>query len=116
VVQDRAVHYLLNNLENVPLGRHPADECPGPDPQGVPQQPGREGRYIKIILSLMSAPSGAVVYECAGTLIALSSAPTAIRAAANCYCQLLQAESDNNVKLIVLDRLQELKKQHREVQ
>ena len=33
-------------------------------------------------------------------------APTAIRAAANCFCQLLVSHSDNNVKLIVLDRLQ----------
>ena len=28
------------------------------------------------------------------------------RAAANCYCQLLASQSDNNVKLIVLDKLQ----------
>ena len=35
-------------------------------------------------------------------------APTAIRAAANCFCQLLVSHSDNNVKLIVLDRLQVL--------
>lgn len=35
----------------------------------------------------------------------LSSAPTAIRAAATCYIELIVKESDNNVKLIVLDRL-----------
>ena len=35
-----------------------------------------------------------------------AQAPTAIRAAANCFCQLLVSQSDNNVKLIVLDRLQ----------
>ena len=45
-------------------------------------------------------------YECAVTLVQLSSAPTAVRAAANCFCQLLVSHSDNNVKLIVLDRLQ----------
>lgn len=45
----------------------------------------------------------------------MSSAPTAIRAAANCYTQLLASQSDNNVKLIVLDRLNELKLNHREV-
>jgi coatomer subunit beta len=56
-----------------------------------------------------------VVYECAVTLVSLSSAPTAVRAAANCYCQLLVSQSDNNVKLIVLDRLVELKTKHREV-
>lgn len=56
-----------------------------------------------------------MVYECASSLVAMSSAPTAIRAAANCYTQLLASHSDNNVKLIVLDRLAELKVAHREV-
>lgn len=55
------------------------------------------------------------MYECAVTLVSLSQAPSAIRAAANCYCQLLVSQSDNNVKLIVLERLQELKEKHREV-
>lgn len=49
------------------------------------------------------------------TLVSLSQAPSAIRAAANCYCQLLVSQSDNNVKLIVLERLQELKEKHRDV-
>ncbi|KAL3183594.1 hypothetical protein MRX96_033700 [Rhipicephalus microplus] len=35
----------------------------------------------------------------------LSAAPTAIKAAATCYIELIVKESDNNVKLIVLDRL-----------
>ena len=68
--------------------------------------PGEKGKYIKIILALLQSVSTAVVYECAVTLVSLSQAPTAIRAAANCYCQLLVSHSDNNVKLIVLDRLQ----------
>ncbi|CAG0879752.1 unnamed protein product [Cyprideis torosa] len=46
-----------------------------------------------------------VRYEAAGTLVTLSSAPTAIRAAASCYIDLIVKEADNNVKLIVLDRL-----------
>ncbi|PPD75441.1 hypothetical protein GOBAR_DD27621 [Gossypium barbadense] len=74
-----------------------------------------KGKYIKIIISLLNAPSTAVIYECAGTLVSLSSAPTAIRAAANTYCQLLLSQSDNNVKLIVLDRLNELKSSHRDI-
>ncbi|KAL1831454.1 hypothetical protein DCAR_0101429 [Daucus carota subsp. sativus] len=74
-----------------------------------------KGRYIKIIISLLTVPSSAVVYECAGTLVSLSSAPTAITAAANTYCQLLSSQSDNNVKLIVLDRLTELKSAHKEI-
>ncbi|KAI3909837.1 hypothetical protein MKW92_050640 [Papaver armeniacum] len=47
-----------------------------------------KGKYIKIIISL---------------------------AAANTYCQLLQSQSDNNVKLIVLDQLNELKTSYREI-
>ncbi|KAH9624537.1 hypothetical protein KSS87_017747 [Heliosperma pusillum] len=74
-----------------------------------------KGKYMKIIFSLIDAPSTAVIYECAGTLVSLSSAPTAIKKAANTYCNLLQSQSDNNVKLIVLDRLQELKSSHKEI-
>lgn len=68
--------------------------------------PAEKGKYIKIILALLQSTSTAVMYECAVTLVSLSQAPTAIRAAANCYCQLLVSHSDNNVRLIVLDRLQ----------
>jgi coatomer subunit beta len=77
--------------------------------------PAEKGKYIKVIISLLSTNNTAVVYECASSLVAMSSAPTAIRAAANCYTQLLATHSDNNVKLIVLDRLAELKVAHREV-
>ncbi|XP_021808668.1 coatomer subunit beta-1-like [Prunus avium] len=76
---------------------------------------GEKSKYIKIIISLLDAPSSAVVYECAGTLVSLSSAPTAIKAAANTYSQLLLSQSDNNVKLILLDRISELKASHREI-
>ena len=44
-------------------------------------------------------------YEAAGTLVTLSSAPTAVKAAVGAYIDLIVKESDNNVKLIVLDRL-----------
>ena len=75
-------------------------------PQVCRSSPEQKGKYIKIILALLQSRSTAVMYECAVTLVSLSSAPTAVRAAANCFCQLLVSHSDNNVKLIVLDRLQ----------
>jgi coatomer subunit beta len=37
--------------------------------------------------------------------VTLSSAPTAVKAAVGAYIDLIVKESDNNVKLIVLDRL-----------
>ncbi|XP_058788697.1 coatomer subunit beta [Phymastichus coffea] len=71
--------------------------------------PSERARFIRCIYSLLNSPSAAVRYEAAGTLVTLSSAPTAIKAAASCYIELVVKESDNNVKLIVLDRLVSMK-------
>jgi len=114
--QDRAVDFLLNNLDQVgnwgDILQMVALDLVRKVCRTTPEQ---KGKYMKIILQLLETNNTAVVYECAGALVSMSSAPTAIRAAANCYCQLLQSQSDNNVKLIVLDRLMELKTNHREV-
>jgi len=75
----------------------------------------KKGKYIKLILALMSSQHTSVAYECANTLMQLSNAPSAIKAAASCYCQLLINHSDNNVKLIVLDKLEEMKALHSEI-
>ncbi|KAL1114817.1 hypothetical protein AAG570_007641 [Ranatra chinensis] len=71
--------------------------------------PTERSRFIRCIYNLLNSNSPAVRYEAAGTLITLSNAPTAIKAAATCYIDLIVKESDNNVKLIVLDRLIALK-------
>ncbi|XP_065072384.1 coatomer subunit beta-like [Rhopilema esculentum] len=71
--------------------------------------PSERSRFIKCIYNLLNSSSNAVRYEAAGTLVTLSSAPTAVKAAATCYIDLIVKESDNNVKLIVLDRLIKLK-------
>lgn len=67
--------------------------------------PNERSRFIRCIYNLLNSSSNAVRYEAAGTLLTLSSAPTATKAAASCYIELIVKESDNNVKLIVLDRL-----------
>lgn len=67
--------------------------------------PSERARFIRCIYSLLNSSSPAVRYEAAGTLVTLSNAPTAVKAAASCYIELILKESDNNVKLIVLDRL-----------
>ncbi|KAF8073244.1 coatomer subunit beta-1 [Scenedesmus sp. PABB004] len=114
--QERAVKYLFDHLDQLPVWgdilQMAVLELIRKVCVGAPES---KGRYIKIILALLQSPSAAVTYECAVTLTSLSQAPTAVRAAANCYCQLLVAQSDNNVKLIVLDRLTELKDRHRDV-
>ncbi|GFS44612.1 coatomer, beta subunit [Actinidia rufa] len=114
--QDRAISYLLTHVDRVSEWGELLQMVVLDLIRKVCRtNKGEKGRYIKIIISLLNAPSSAVIYECAGTLVSLSSAPTAIRAAANTYCQLLLSQSDNNVKLIVLDRLNELKSSHGEI-
>ena len=86
-----------------------------PPAQVVRANPLEKSKYIRCILTLFNSPSPAVTYECASVLIALSSSNTAVKAAATSYTNLLASQSDNNIKLIVLERLQDLRKQHPKV-
>ncbi|KAK7293957.1 hypothetical protein RJT34_16840 [Clitoria ternatea] len=114
--QDRAINYLFSNIDRInDWGEQLQMVVLELIRKVCRNNKGEKGKYIKIIISLLNAPSTAVIYECASTLVSLSSAPTAIRAAASTYCQLLLSQSDNNVKLIVLDRLNELKSSNREI-
>ncbi|KAG8714008.1 coatomer subunit beta [Ceratobasidium sp. 395] len=69
-------------------------------------------KYIRIIFSLLTSPSHSVKYDAATTLTSLTQNPAAIKASAQTYIDLIARESDNNVKLIVLDRLELLHKKH----
>lgn len=72
-------------------------------------------RYIRLIFELLSASSHSVKYEAATTLTSLTQNPAAVKAAASCFIDLAVKESDNNVKLIVLDRLEVLRQKHEHV-
>ncbi|KAF9384089.1 coatomer subunit beta, partial [Podila verticillata] len=74
-----------------------------------------KGKYIRCIFELLNAQSHSVKYEAATTLIALTSNPAAVKAAASCYIELIVKEADNNVKLIVLGRFNELREKHDKV-
>ena len=79
------------------------------------RDPAQKSRFVRCLFLLLRSDSPAVSYEAAWTLVSLSTAPTAVRACAQTYATLLTSSSDNNVKLIVLDRLAELKKHHLKV-
>ena len=82
--------------------------------RAVRADPGARGRFVPSVLALLASPSAAVRFECAAALTALSQAPSAVRAAAGAFVGLLSAGgSDNNAKLVVLDRLESLKAKHR---
>jgi coatomer subunit beta len=79
------------------------------------RDPMQKSRFVRVLFQMLSSQSAAVSYEAAWTLVSLSSAPTAVRAAAVTYTNLLNGQNDNNVKLIVLERLEDLKKKHSKI-
>mmetsp|Transcript_19774 Transcript_19774/g.24391 ORF Transcript_19774/g.24391 Transcript_19774/m.24391 type:complete len:972 (+) Transcript_19774:120-3035(+) len=79
------------------------------------RDPNQKSRFVRVLLEMLSSNSPAVSYEAAWTLVSLSNAPTAVRAAAVTYTTLLNSQNDNNVKMIVLERLEELKKNHSKI-
>lgn len=62
-----------------------------------------------MIFDLLDASTSTVVYEAATSLTALTSNPVAVKAAAGKLIELCIKEADNNVKLIVLDRVDQLR-------
>ncbi|KAJ5798829.1 uncharacterized protein N7503_006334 [Penicillium pulvis] len=73
------------------------------------QNPQNKSRYLKLMLELLDAPTSTVVYEAATSLTALTSNPVAVKASAAKLIELAIREADNNVKLIVLDRVDQLR-------
>ncbi|KAI5853585.1 adaptin N terminal region-domain-containing protein [Tricharina praecox] len=74
--------------------------------------PGNKSRYLRLIFDLLEASSNTVVYEAATSLTALTANPVAIKAAAGKFIELCIKVSDNNVKLIVLEKVDLLRKKN----
>lgn len=71
-----------------------------------------KAKYLRLIFDLLEAGASTVVYEAASSLTALTSNPVAVKAAAAKFIELSIKEADNNVKLIVLDRVDQLRKKN----
>ncbi|KAI5305367.1 hypothetical protein KEM56_004622 [Ascosphaera pollenicola] len=71
-----------------------------------------KAKYLRLIFDLLDAGASTVVYEAATSLTALTGNPVAVKAAAGKLVELSIKEADNNVKLIVLDRVEELHTQN----
>ncbi|KAJ7243405.1 coatomer protein [Mycena haematopus] len=69
-------------------------------------------RYIRVMFELLNVQSYAIKYEAATTLTTLTQNPAAVKAAASALIDIVIKESDNNVKIIVLDRLDSLRSRH----
>ena len=71
-----------------------------------------QGRYLRLIFDLLEANTTTVIYEAASSLTSLTSNPVAVKAAATKFIELAIKEADNNVKLIGLDRVDQLRKRN----
>ena len=77
--------------------------------------PDDRARHVRCIYSLLNSSSNAVRFEAASTLMLLSTAVPAIRASASTMINIVCTQSDNNIKLVVLDKLSSMKETHKPV-
>lgn len=71
--------------------------------------PQNKARYLRLIFDLLESQVSTVIYEAAHALTTLTSNPVAVKAAAGKFVELAIKEPDNNVKLIVLERVDQLR-------
>lgn len=74
--------------------------------------PQNKARYLRLIFDLLEANASTVVYEAASSLTALTNNPVAVKAAASKFIELSIKEPDNNVKLIVLEKVDQLRQKN----
>ena len=70
--------------------------------------PAQKPKLLKSIIYFTKSKSPSVLYETANTLAAISPSPTSLKLAVGMYMQLLSSQTDNNVKLVVLERIEHL--------
>ncbi|KAL1607759.1 coatomer subunit beta [Paraconiothyrium brasiliense] len=74
--------------------------------------PQNKARYLRLIFDLLESSVSTVIYEAAHALTTLTSNPVAVKAAAGKFVELAVREPDNNVKLIVLERVDQLRQKN----
>lgn len=111
ISHDKALEYLSSVFEGIPNASELLQlvELEFIRKDAVQNQQNK-ARYLRLIFDLLEAKESTVVYEAASSLTALTSNPVAVKAAAAKFIELAIKESDNNVKLIVLERVNQLRK------
>lgn len=79
------------------------------------KKPEKKMALLRIILNIVRSSSAAVAYEGAYAILCLTSNRTAVRTAAQALLKILLKLPDNNVKLIVLDTLSGMLKNHKHI-
>lgn len=108
--QRHAAKYLLHHAEQLPSWSEPMQLAALELVRRFrTDELAERGTFVKLIFALLQSSNASVAFEAAQVLVRLSAAPTAVRAAVSTYCNLLVTQSDNNVKLILLDRITDLR-------
>ncbi|KAK3986567.1 coatomer subunit beta [Cladorrhinum sp. PSN332] len=110
---DKALAYLSSVFDNIPNAEELLQlvELEFIRKDAI-QNSQNKARYLRLIFDLLEANTSTVVYEAASSLTALTNNPVAVKAAASKFIELAIKESDNNVKLIVLDRVDQLRQRN----
>jgi coatomer subunit beta len=77
--------------------------------------PRSSGRLLKIIRHFSNSRFNSVLYEVASTLIRYTANADSFKIASNILQQIMKNNTDNNVKLLVLDQLDIIRKKNRQV-
>lgn len=106
-----AIQYMMDNLERVTqFGDGVQILCMQLIRKTCEEDPSYSTKFIKILLYLLNNFNNTVALEASSTLLFLSTSPTNVRAACETMIQILHTETDYNIKLIILNRLDYLRK------
>ncbi|KAI1430413.1 Coatomer, beta subunit [Xylaria sp. FL1777] len=110
---DKALAYLSNVFDGIPNAEELLQlvELEFIRKDAIQNQQNK-ARYLRLIFDLLEANTSTVIYEAASSLTTLTSNPVAVKAAAAKFIELSIKEADNNVKLIVLDRVDQLRQRN----
>jgi coatomer subunit beta len=75
----------------------------------------QKASLMPVIFVMSKSKSSSVLYECASSIVQLTTAPSAIKVAVQSFLTLLTDTNDNNVKVIVLDNLLDLRKKYSKI-
>lgn len=71
-----------------------------------------KSQYVTLITTILETSSDVVSYEAALTLTVLSGSSQSVMLAGTKFIELATKEADNNIKIITLERINELNKKH----
>ena len=74
-----------------------------------------KSKFLKLLVILSKHKSNSVHYEIATTITQLTSNSNIIRVAINLFTNLLVEQSENNIRIVILKKLMDLKVRYRDI-